>query len=138
MDWWIDVSGGWRYSQAQIQDLVAYAIPRFSKAAQSLSSVARCARGFSAKSGLVAFLGVDPSGAKAHPNFVDFTARLKSCPFKTDESIFAGKFSSLFAGKFSSLTNFSAAGEVGAIEIDRIRRQITLTSQRRIGGYRNL
>ncbi len=35
---WIDGGGGWRYSQAQIPDLVAYAIPRIHKAAQSIGS----------------------------------------------------------------------------------------------------
>jgi hypothetical protein len=47
---WIDSLGGWRYSQAQIPDLVANAIPRFRPRAQRFGSTLPDARGVSGKS----------------------------------------------------------------------------------------
>jgi hypothetical protein len=44
---WIDSSGGWRYSLAQIPDLVANAIPRFRPTAQSFGSALPHARWYS-------------------------------------------------------------------------------------------
>jgi hypothetical protein len=80
---WIDAARGWRYSQAQIPELVAHANPRILLAALSLGSVLSRVRRFPAKSIELPQREKHPSGAKALTSLVGHTARLKSCPFKT-------------------------------------------------------
>ena len=60
---WIDSLGGWRYSQAQIPDLVANAIPRFLPRAQSFGLGVPDARRFAGKS--IQICESRSSGAKA-------------------------------------------------------------------------
>jgi hypothetical protein len=110
---WIDAVSGWRYSQAQIPDLVAYAIPRFSKAAQSIGSALPSACRFPAKS--CAVPQCNPSGAKAHAFSVGIMRGLKP-PSPSGMSLFA-------------------ASEAYAAALDPIRRQFTSTSQSPTGGY---
>jgi hypothetical protein len=136
-EWWIDVVGGWRYSQAQIQDLVAYAIPRFRKAAQSLSSAARRVRRFPAKSD-----AFPTAGAKARVHSRLLAARMNSC---SDTKLYFYAICSvmncqlvLVSGTTFLVTGETDADEVYAVAIDRIGRQITSTSQHCIGGHRNL
>jgi|SRR5208337_2967399 hypothetical protein len=128
--WWIDAVGGWRYSQAQIPDLVAYAITRFRKAAQSFGSALPRVRRFPVKSG--AAQQCDPSGAKAPVHSRLFAARLKSCPFKADNFTSTSQLQScpFKADKSASTSQLQSC----PFKADKF----TSTSQRRIGGHRNL
>ena len=149
-------------------DLVAYAIPRFRKSAQRFGSVALCVRRVPAKSGFVSCLGIGPARAEAPVHSRLLTARdphtgwvPRSCPdtkqswnlsisqpvsscADTNQRIYAGCLilncqPLLFFGRiFLTAGETDAAGEIGAVAMDRIHRQFTSTSQRRIGGHRNL
>ena len=154
--WRIDAVGGWRYSQAQIPNLVANAIPRFRKAAQSFGSIALCVRRIPAESGFVA-----PAGAKAHVHSRLLAAQMNSCPdtkHSWNRSISQALNSCpdvklcIYANCsvlncqhvfFSGITFLAggetdAAGETDAVAFGPICRHFTSTLQRRIGGRRNL
>jgi hypothetical protein len=72
---WIDSLGGWRYSQAQIPDLVANAIPRFRLRAESFGLALVHVRWVSKK--LIESMVRRPAGAKAQTNFAGFARGVK-------------------------------------------------------------
>ena len=131
---WIDAAGGWRYSQAQILDLVAHAIPRFRKTAQSFGSALPRVRRFPAKPVAAPQREKHPSGAKAHVNSRLLTARLKSCP-DTKQFYYAACLALTYQPVPFTGMNFFAVSEADATALDPIRRQFTSTSQCRIGGH---
>jgi len=72
---WIDSLGRWRYSQAQIPDLVANTIPRFRLRAQSLGSGLAHVRRFPART--IEISASWFSGAEARADFGDVARGLK-------------------------------------------------------------
>jgi hypothetical protein len=109
---WIDAGRGWRYSQAQIPDLVAYANPRFSKAAQSIGSGSPCARKSTAK-----HINSDGCKARLARGRGDALGLAAVLPVP------------LYSDTLSTATpNPALMG----------RARLTSTSQRRTGGHRNL
>jgi hypothetical protein len=142
------VDGGWRYSQAQIQDLAAHPIPRFSEATQSFSSVERYARRVPEKSDADWVCEKHFSGAKARtvalcamrglkpPPPSVFVRRLKSSLLSVFGFSTAGQIETVVLSPIHRQF-ISGAGDGGAVALKFVRRQINQASQRRIGGHRN-
>ena len=111
---WIDSSRGWRYSQAQIPDLVANAIPRFLPRAQSFGSALPDARWPAEKIADNRFCGEHTAGAKAQADLAAFSARLKSCPdtLRSFPAVYASTpvLAALSRSRFTSTRQRSTGG----------------------------
>jgi hypothetical protein len=138
----IDSLGRWRYSQAQIPDLVANAIPRFRLRAKSFGSGLAQARGFHVKP--IENLVERTSGAEARVDSGDFVRGLKS-PSPSGLGSCAG----LLPGEMSQHLEDSLPRELKPriLSLARSARlkprpfkaeELTSTRQRRNGGSRFL
>ena len=150
----IDGGRRWRYSQAQIPDLVAHANPRFRPPAQSSGSALSYALRIPVKlvdstrrheyasedagEGSIAFEAGkgQTAGAKALDPFGALAARLKSCPDTKPSSNGAGvSFSAARAGDSGRTGEFADRFAIDRPEAgDTGRNRIPSTHQRRIGG----
>jgi hypothetical protein len=114
---WIDSLGGWRYSQAQIPDLVAHAIPRFHLRAPSFGSVLLDGGSFLEKTIEISVSRC--AGAKAHGGFGRVRRGLK--PSSPSELNCGGAKARVYFGGFSawSKTTFgSSVAPTGLIDFD--------------------
>jgi len=145
---WIDSLGGWRYSQAQIPDLVANAIPRFRLRAQSFGSALPDARRVSAKE--IGICVKRSSGAKARTDFAGFAQGLKP-PSPSGLGVCAGAKARVRIPASSSRPkscsdtrrgeqdiSISTAGIAVPVSAASSRSRFTSISQRRTGGSRFL